>query len=100
MDLGLKNKSALITGGTSGIGLAIAKRLGQEGCKVIVCGRDQSRLDKAIEDLKSMGLQAYGFLADICKPDQVASLVKSTISTVGGGLLSSLGKPVKFQAPM
>ena len=83
MDLGLKNKSALITGGTSGIGLAIAKRLGQEGCKVIVCGRDESRLDKAIEDLKSMGLQAYGFLADICKPDQVASLVKSTISAAG-----------------
>ena len=55
MDLGLKNKTALITGGTSGIGLAIAKRLGQEGCKVIVCGRDESRLDKAIEDLKSMG---------------------------------------------
>ena len=42
MDLGLTGKTALITGGTSGIGLAIAQRLAAEGCRIAICGRDKS----------------------------------------------------------
>ena len=41
MDLGLTGKAALVTGATSGIGLAIARRLGEEGCRVAICGRDE-----------------------------------------------------------
>ena len=46
MDLELKGKTALITGGTSGIGLAIARRLLGEGVKVFICGRDEAKLGK------------------------------------------------------
>ena len=44
MDLGLDGKIAIVTGGTSGIGLAIARRLLEERARVFICGRDASRM--------------------------------------------------------
>src|SRR4051794_41569551 len=51
MDLGLAGKAALVTGGTSGIGLAIAKRLLQEGSRVAICGRNAEKLAAAVAEL-------------------------------------------------
>jgi NAD(P)-dependent dehydrogenase (short-subunit alcohol dehydrogenase family) len=82
MDLGLSGKTALITGGTSGIGLAIAQRLGQEGCGIAICGRQRGRLDAAIATLGSAA--AKGFVADVCKPDEVAALVDDVAQAFGG----------------
>jgi NAD(P)-dependent dehydrogenase (short-subunit alcohol dehydrogenase family) len=82
MDLGLSGKTALITGGTSGIGLAIARRLGDEGCRIAICGRDRARLDSALAKLKPIAAQ--GFIADICVPDDVARLVDATVTALGG----------------
>ncbi|HEY6024987.1 MAG TPA: SDR family oxidoreductase [Pseudolabrys sp.] len=73
MQLGLTGKVALITGGTSGIGLAIAKTLAAEGCRVAICGRDEVKLNEALPAINSS--EARGFVADICKPDDVAALV-------------------------
>src|SRR5207344_2371550 len=70
MQLGLTGKVALITGGTSGIGLAIAQTLAAEGCRVAICGRDKAKLDKAVAAIKSPN--AKGFIADVCKPGDVA----------------------------
>jgi 3-oxoacyl-[acyl-carrier protein] reductase len=81
MDLGLSGKTALITGGSSGIGLAIAQRLGAEGCSIAVCGRDKTRLDAALAALTSV--KAQGFGADICKPAEVAALVDDVIKAFG-----------------
>jgi 3-oxoacyl-[acyl-carrier protein] reductase len=78
MDLGLDGKTALITGGTSGIGLAIAQRLAQEGCRIAICGRTQARLDAA-----AAKLDARGFVADLCKPAEVAALVVDTVKAFG-----------------
>ena len=61
MDLQLKGKTALVTGSTAGIGLGIATRLAKEGAAVIVNGRTQERVDKA---LKLSGA-AYGIAADL-----------------------------------
>ena len=82
MDLGLTGKTALITGGTSGIGLAIAQKLAGEGCHIAICGRDRGRLDKAIAALKSP--TAKGVVADIGEPAQVATLVADVAKAFGG----------------
>ena len=82
MDLGLSGKIALITGGTSGIGLAIAQKLAAEGCRIAICGRDKSKLDRAVASLGSAN--AKGFVADICKTSDVASLVGNVTETLGG----------------
>ena len=81
MDLGIAGKAALITGGTSGIGLAIAQRLGAEGCSIAICGRKRERLDAAIAVLNS--INAKGLLADICKPADVAALIADVIAAFG-----------------
>jgi 3-oxoacyl-[acyl-carrier protein] reductase len=78
MDLGLSGKTALITGGTSGIGLAIAQKLAAEG--IAICGRDRGRLDKAVGALKS----AKGFVADLREPKDVAKLVADVVRAFGG----------------
>ena len=81
MELGLAGKTALITGGTSGIGLAVARRLGEEGCNIAICGRRQGKLDAALAEL-NFG-KAKGLVADICKPDDVATLVGNVIAAFG-----------------
>ena len=79
MDLGLKDKVALVTGGSSGIGLAIAARLAAEGCKVAISGREQAKLDAAAKLVP--GAQSFG--ADVRDPAQMTRLVDSVIAAFG-----------------
>ncbi len=65
MDLGLKNKVAVVTGGTLGIGLATALVLAREGVQVVVCGRSQDKLDAALARARQQGLELDGMTADV-----------------------------------
>ena len=64
MDLGLKNKLALVTGSTQGIGRAIAQALIEEGARVIVNGRNARSVDDTVKALSAAG-EAHGVVADL-----------------------------------
>ena len=68
-----KNNTVLITGGSAGIGLEIAKLLSANGNKVIITGRDKQRLDRAVRQLQN----ATGILSDVSKKEDVETLVET-----------------------
>jgi NAD(P)-dependent dehydrogenase (short-subunit alcohol dehydrogenase family) len=81
MDLQLDDKTALVTGSTGGIGLAIAQKLAVEGAKVVVAGRNKAKLDEAVESIRSAGgAHVSGVLADPASADGTATLLKATPS--------------------
>ncbi|MBO9542909.1 SDR family oxidoreductase [Caulobacter sp.] len=77
MDLKLNDKTALVTGATGGIGLAIATALANEGATVFVTGRTQDKLDQAV---KAIGGKAKGVLADAATADGAAAILKAVPS--------------------
>ncbi|QOD62323.1 gluconate 5-dehydrogenase [Polaribacter haliotis] len=67
----LSGKVALITGGTHGLGMAMAKGIGNAGAKIVVNGNSsQEKLDKAVKEYKAAGIDAYGYLFNVT--DEVA----------------------------
>ena len=74
----LSGKRALITGSSQGIGYAIARGLGQAGAEIIINGRDRSRLDQAVERLRSEGLGVRGVDFDVTD----ANMVNRSISMI------------------
>jgi len=78
MDLQLKDKIALVSGSTAGIGYAIAKSLAAEGAKVIVNGRTQERVDAAIKSIKADtgSDKVTGVIADFSKVEEIDALIK------------------------
>lgn len=74
---------ALITGGGSGIGRAIALALAKEGAAVCVCGRTQSTLDEALNSITLSGGRAIAIRADVSREEDVQALVESTEQQLG-----------------
>lgn len=73
MDLGIKNKVALVLGGGSGLGQAIAMSLASEGCKVVVAGRTETKLQKTVTQIQERGGQAHAIVWDLAQLDQIDS---------------------------
>ena len=85
MDLGLKNKNAIITGATKGIGLATAKVLVAEGASVAICGRDPEGVDVALSSLSDAGPgEAIGAVVDGGDKDALQSWINNTAVKMGG----------------
>ena len=78
MDLKLKNKKAFISGSTKGIGFATAKTLAKEGAEVIINGRSQESVDKAVEKLKNEVSEAKveGIACDFSKKEEIKALIE------------------------
>lgn len=83
MDLNLTGRVAVITGGDSGIGLATARRLLDEGATVVVTNKDQADVDRAVAELGAPDGRLYGFAADVLVPTQVAELARQVAGAVG-----------------
>jgi 3-oxoacyl-[acyl-carrier protein] reductase len=84
VDLGLRDKLALITGGSGGIGLRIARGLADEGCHVAICGRTTETLDEAVAELRARGVKAFGFTLDVTTPGESERFVDEAAAALGG----------------
>jgi 3-oxoacyl-[acyl-carrier protein] reductase len=83
MDLGIKGKVALVTGGSAGIGLAAAKSLAREGCDVCVSARNPERLANAVVELQEFGGVVHAVLADVEDHDAAVRVVAETRDVLG-----------------
>jgi NAD(P)-dependent dehydrogenase (short-subunit alcohol dehydrogenase family) len=72
----MSDRAALVTGGSSGIGLAIARALGQDGYKLTVSARRPEKLEEAVEGLRGEGLEAVAVPANMANEDEIRSLVE------------------------
>lgn len=79
----MKGKIAVITGGTKGIGRAIAESLLKEGVKVFICARNKSELKKALEELSASG-QVEGEICDVRSEAQVKMMLDECVRLFGG----------------
>lgn len=84
MDLGLKDKVAVVTGGTQGIGRATALRLAAEGAKVVVTARGRERLDAVVAEIRAAGGTVHAVAADVALADDCARIVDETLRAFGG----------------
>ncbi|XP_076547620.1 dehydrogenase/reductase SDR family member 4 [Osmia lignaria lignaria] len=80
----LEGKVAIVTASTQGIGFSIAKRLAEEGAKVVISSRKESNVMKAVERLKSEGLQASGTICHVGKKEDRAKLFENAKKEYGG----------------
>ena len=79
--MNLNNKTAIVTGGTKGIGRAIAEALLREGVSVCIAARKQSEIDQTVSDL---GGNTTGLICDVRDYDQVKALIDYTVKELGG----------------
>jgi 3-oxoacyl-[acyl-carrier protein] reductase len=84
MDLGLKGKRAIVTGGTRGIGRAIADLLVAEGCDVAICARNEAQVKDAVAAFEAKGARGYGQAFDVADTAALTGFVEAAASAFGG----------------
>jgi 3-oxoacyl-[acyl-carrier protein] reductase len=85
MDLGIKGRRAIVTGGSSGIGFETARLFLEEGVRVLITGRKADKLEKARADLaKLSGGEIYAVVSDMTKESDIAAMVAAAKDKLGG----------------
>jgi dehydrogenase/reductase SDR family member 7B len=79
----MKDKVVIITGGSSGIGKALAQAFGQKGSRVLITGRNAEELEKAVRELRQLGAEVQGFRADVSIEDDNRKMAEAAISHFG-----------------
>jgi NAD(P)-dependent dehydrogenase (short-subunit alcohol dehydrogenase family) len=80
----LENRTALVTGATSGIGREAARALSREGASVAIAGRRVERLEELAEEIRGAGGEVIELPGDVTDPESTASWVEETVETLGG----------------
>ena len=84
MDVNLRNKVAVVTGGTAGIGLATAELFVREGAAVAICSSRQANVDKAVKELADKGLKVFGEAVDVSNRQQMFVFADRVEKAFGG----------------
>jgi 3-oxoacyl-[acyl-carrier protein] reductase len=84
MELGLRDKVAIVTGGSRGIGKATVLDLAREGCKVAFSARGADMLEATSREVAALGVEALPVQADMTQTEDIERLVRQTITTFGG----------------
>ncbi|HEU5291826.1 MAG TPA: SDR family NAD(P)-dependent oxidoreductase, partial [Cyclobacteriaceae bacterium] len=79
----LTGKRALITGGTHGLGMSMAKGLGHAGATLVINGHTKDKMDQALAEYSKEGLNAYGYLFDVTNEAAVAQSIEKIENEVG-----------------
>ena len=85
MDLGIKGRRAIVTGGCSGIGFETARQFLEEGVRVLITGRNEKKLNQARDELaKRTGGEVHAVVADMTKEADIAKMVETAKEKLGG----------------
>jgi len=84
MDLGLKDKVAVVTGSSRGIGRLIALGLADEGCKLVICARGDEALQETAQDIREKGVDVVAVVADVTKIEGAERVVDQAIESFQG----------------
>jgi NAD(P)-dependent dehydrogenase (short-subunit alcohol dehydrogenase family) len=79
----LTGQAALITGGSRGLGLELARELGAHGCKLAICARDRAELDRAAAELGDAGYDVFAEVCDVSDNDAVTAFVRNVEAHYG-----------------
>ena len=93
MDLGLRDRVYLLTGAASGLGLATAQALVDDGARVVISSRSQERVDRAVADLGELAVGVAVDNADPTAADQLVRAARDTFGRLDGALISVGGPP-------
>lgn len=81
--LDLTGRTAIVTGGSRGLGLQVAEALGEMGARLAITARKQDELDQAVAHLKKLGVEATAYVCDLGKREQIAPLVDAILTNFG-----------------
>src|SRR3954453_3470359 len=79
----LRGQVVLITGGSRGLGLALARAFAREGCRLMICARDAAELDRAATALTAAGAEVHTFVCDVADRSAVSRFVEAAIERYG-----------------